>query len=207
MAIARGNNGSVIGIIPIRYSSEELLSILSNKDAYIKEIENKCETRKVEILSVRYLIYLLLGEEKDLIYSPDGKPQLADKSFHISISHTKGYVAVVLNKEHEVGIDIEYISSRVSKIRKRFLNKQEEENIVKENELIHLLLHWSAKESIYKVLSYKDIEFCSQIHIEKFIPQTGNWSFFEAKETRSGKDHVFYIDYLVTTDYVLTVIK
>mgnify|MGYP000016543064 CR=1 FL=1 len=65
-------------------------------------------TARLEWLAVRVLLYTLSGEEKEIAYHPSGKPYLADASASLSISHTKGYVAVVLGLPgREVGIDIE----------------------------------------------------------------------------------------------------
>ena len=64
--------------------------------------------RRLEWLAVRVLLYTLSGEEKEIAYHPSGKPYLADDSASISISHTKGYVAVALGLPgREVGVDIE----------------------------------------------------------------------------------------------------
>ena len=65
------------------------------------------ERRKMEWTSVRVLLYSMLREDKEIAYSSEGKPYLADHSFFISISHTKGYVAVILGSQAPVGIDIE----------------------------------------------------------------------------------------------------
>lgn len=199
--------GTIIGVIPIQHTSKELINILKQKEWYETIIQNKCETRKRELLTVRYLVYLLLGEEKEIIYTNEGKPRLADQSYYISISHTKGYVAIALNKDHDIGIDIESISPRVQKIRSRFLSKTEEKQINKESELIHLLLHWSAKEALYKILDDHVIEFKTHLHIQNFIPKLNEWDQFNAIETKSPEKQAFVVDYLVSEDYVLTVIK
>lgn len=207
MVIQQNFNEAIIGVTPIKYTVDELLSLLKNKEWYLPIIKNKCESRKIEQLTVRYLIYMLLGEEKEINYSPSGKPFFADGSYYISISHTKGYVAVILNKKNEVGIDIEYVSPRVNKIRSRFMNQTEEENISKENETIHSLLHWSAKEALFKILEYNDIDFKLHLHMDAFIPEMYKWAQFGAYETRSNEKKMFIIDYLVAKDYVLTAIK
>ncbi|MCC8146163.1 MAG: 4'-phosphopantetheinyl transferase superfamily protein [Bacteroidales bacterium] len=207
MTLSKNNRSSIVGVIPVRYSSDELLSMLNHKEWYSKDVENKCESRKVERLTVRYLIYLLLGEEKKIIYSAEGKPQLADKSYYISISHTKGYVAVVLSKDHEVGIDIECISPKITRLQNRVMSEKELKGISKAKEEIHLLLHWSAKESMFKIINHTDIEFKTQLHIRSFVPEMYKWAQLEGRETRTKENNSFLIDYLVTKDYVLTVIK
>ena len=57
----------------------------------------KAESRRLEYLVVRVLLRTLCGEEKQIKHLPSGKPYLADGSFHITISHTRGYVAIGLH--------------------------------------------------------------------------------------------------------------
>jgi phosphopantetheinyl transferase len=212
---------SSIGVAPIMEDSESLLSQLDNKAWYLPFIEKMPEHRKREWLSVRVLLKKLLGEEKEILYLPSGKPYLADHSWHISISHTKykgiagqarndscqGYVAVILNKEEAVAIDIEKISPRIENIRSRFVSEAEEKALSKTNALQHLLLHWSAKESIFKRLGVENVDFKTQLHIAPFAPIIGEWSRFRAHETRTEKRNTFTVNYFVAEDYVLTCIQ
>lgn len=92
----------------------------------------------------------LTGGSALIAYHPNGAPYLSGSSLHISISHTKGYAAVLLQDHPAAGIDIEYRSERVSRIRSRFMNPEEEAGIDKEYETEHLLLHWCAKETLLK---------------------------------------------------------
>jgi phosphopantetheinyl transferase len=209
-------NRSKIGIAPIDKDSETLLSQMKHGDRYLPAIEKMTEKRKCEWLTVRTLLKTLLGEEKEIAYQPNGKPYLSDHSYHVSISHTNykgvhdnnllGYVAMVLNEEKEVAIDIEMISPRVLKIKDRFLTEEEAKSISADNEIIHLLLHWSAKESVFKILDTENVDYQSQIHISPFKPVIGEWGSFEACETRTKQQHVFCVHYFVHEDYVLTVI-
>lgn len=74
------------------------------------------DRRKLEWLSVRVLLYSMLQEDKEIGYSSEGKPHLTDNSSFISISHTKGYVAVILSSVAPVGIDIEQYGQRVKRV-------------------------------------------------------------------------------------------
>ena len=199
-------NRSKIGVVPINQDSETLLSQLEYKDRYFPFIEKMTERRKCEWLTVRTLLKTLSGEEKEIAYQPNGKPYLPDHSYHISISHTKGYVAMVLNEEKAVAIDIEMISPRILKIKDRFLSGKEAESISADNEIVHLLLHWSAKESVFKILDAENVNYQSQINILPFKPIIGEWGNFETYETRTEKQQVFQLHYFVAEDYVLTVI-
>ena len=72
---------------------EELLALLPHKEKYEADICGfTANSRKLERLAVRVLLYKMLGEEKEIGYRSSGKPYLADGSASISISHTKGYV-------------------------------------------------------------------------------------------------------------------
>jgi 4'-phosphopantetheinyl transferase EntD len=199
-------NQSTIGIIPIQYDAETLLLQLAHKEWYLPFIENMTEKRKCEWLSVRVLLKKLLGTEKEIRYNPLGKPYLSDHSSHIGISHTKGYAALIVDKKKEVAIDIETISPRIDRIRSRFLNGEEEIAISKVNERIHLLLHWTAKETIFKLLNTKKVDFKSHLHIYPFEPLINEWSNFESSETRTGKQNKYTVNYFVNENYVLTYI-
>ena len=202
----RRQNDHLIAIVPLLEDSESLLSRLSFRDKYLPIIEQMPENRKREWLTIRVLIKELLGEEKEILYNSLGKPYLSDNSFHISISHTKAYAALILNKENEVAIDIEKISSKVENVRKRFVNDVEEKVLSQSNERIHLLLYWSAKESLFKRMNVESVDFKSQLHIQAFEPVIGQWSEFDAYETRTEEQNCFKIKYFVHEDYVLTYI-
>ena len=199
-------NQNILVVVPLEEDSESLLSRLTFKDKYFPLIEKMIENRKREWLSIRVLIKELLGEEKEIIYDSIGKPYLSDNSFHISISHTKGYAALILNKENEVAIDIERISPRIENIRTKFVSEEEEKALSQTNELIHLLLIWSAKESLYKYLGLENVDFKTQLHIHRFEPVIEEWSSFDACETRTEIQDRFKIHYFVHKDYVLTYI-
>src|SRR5215470_9060755 len=197
------NTRCQIGIISINKTSNEFLAELEHHDWYRQEIGQMGEVRKREWFATRVLLKALLGEEKKIIYTNSGKPYFVTEQFYMSVSHTKGYATIIVNKEKPVSIDIECISPRVEKIRDRFMNKIEENNLSQKNPLIHLLLHWSAKETLYKFLDQKEITFKTQLHINPFEPVIDKWANFTAYETLTEKHQSFTIQYNVTKDYVL----
>jgi phosphopantetheinyl transferase len=198
--------GTILAISAIRQSSEALMNILDNKHLYCPRVQSmSSEHRKREWLSVRVLLKNILREEKEILYTPHGKPYFADHSYHLSISHTKTYVAVALNKTHPVGIDIEYISPRINKISGRFINNDENKHISPANGEIHLLLHWSAKESLYKILGMEDVDFKECLHVLPFRPVLHEWSSFSAYETKTERRQQYVVHYLVDDEYVATI--
>ena len=103
-------------------------------------------------------ICTLLGEKKEIGYEDSGKPYLVDGSFYISISHTKGYVAVILSSEVPVGIDIEQYGKRIHKVIDRFIRPDEQVGSYQGDITWGLLLHWSAKETVFKYMKDPDAE-------------------------------------------------
>jgi 4'-phosphopantetheinyl transferase EntD len=199
-------NQNLLVIAPLQENSVSLLARLSFAERYLPVLERMTENRKREWLTIRVLLKELLGEEKEIRYDPLGKPYLPDNSFNISISHTQGYAALILNKEKEVAVDIEYITPRIEKVRSRFVNEEEEKFLSQKQLRIHLLLHWSAKESLFKLLNKENVNFKTQLHIRPFEPTLGKWHNFAAYETRTEKQDVFTIHYFVHKDYVATYI-
>ena len=94
----------------------------------------------------------LCGEEKEIAYYSSGRPYLKDGSRYISISHTRGYVAVALHSSCEVGMDIEQYGTRVRKVASRFIRSDEEPAMMEGDEVYALLLHWSAKEALFNIV-------------------------------------------------------
>ncbi len=189
------------GIWKMEEDPELLLSQLINKlDLEDFMQSTTSPARILERIAVRVLLKTLLNEEKTINYYSNGKPYLEDRSINISISHTKDYVAVILSNSPLLGIDIEYTSERVKRIRSRFISDLE--YIDPKNEVSHLLLHWSGKETMYKALSREKINLKDNFHIKRFIPQLKG--SFEASETFTEKNHQFKIQYIVTDDYIVT---
>lgn len=187
----------------IEESSDSLLSLLENATDYHTQLDElHTETRRREWLACRVLLQELLGHSARIAYHPNGAPYLADSEWSVSLSHTKGYAAVLLQGDPAAGIDIEYRSARVLKIRNRFMNPEEEAGIDPKHETEHLLLHWCAKETLFKMIGQEDVDFCKHLHVQPF-PYAKNGRF-RVQETRTEQSAVYSLSYLVTPDFVLT---
>lgn len=160
------------------------------------------EKRKQEWLAVRVLLKEMLGEEKSIAYLPSGKPYLEDGSMHVSFSHTHGYVAVALHPSAEVGVDIEQYGTRVRRVASRFIREDEKVSIASGDEIVGLLLHWSAKETMFKLMDDQGVDFIDHLRILPFLQEKSGT--FKACEYRSDKEMEFLIHYDTHPDYVLT---
>ena len=205
MLIRREHSDSegLLGIWKMDESREELLRLLpghmrSDAVEHVKTIRS--ERRTIEWLSTRILLFMLLNEEKTILNHADGKPYLHDGTYHISISHTKDYAAIYLHETHPVGIDIEIRSERVRKVACKFIG--DNEYIDPSQKTVHQLLHWSAKESMFKLMEENGIDFKHHLHIQPFTPASKG--IITATETRTDHNRAFNIHYEVHPDYVLT---
>ena len=131
------------------------------------------DRRKLEWLSVRVLLYSMLQEDKEIGYSSEGKPHLTDNSSFISISHTKGYVAVILSSVAPVGIDIEQYGQRVKRVYDRFIRSDERVEPYQGDETWSMLLHWSAKETIFKSMEMLTLIFGNFVYHILFLRAKG----------------------------------
>lgn len=128
----------------------------------------KNEGRQIEWLSVRALLNSLLRREAYIVYNEEHKPFIDDNSHNISISHSNRLTSVLLSKNRRVGIDIEFMSHRISKIAHKFINSREFITSDKSLEKLHLYIHWCAKEALYKICDKKNINFKENLTIKPF---------------------------------------
>ena len=151
------------GVWKMDETLDELLSMLPQQETYLEGLQRfSAEHRRLEWLSVRVLLFTLLGEEKEIAYYPSGKPYLADKSASISISHTRGYVSVIIGEAgKEVGIDIEQYGERVHKVAHKYMRTDEPLSSYQGTDTWALLLHWSAKEVMFKCMNTPEVDFRS----------------------------------------------
>jgi 4'-phosphopantetheinyl transferase len=135
--------------------------------------------RKKEWLATRALLNELFGEPHLIKYHTDGRPYLENSQTNISISHSIGYVVVMLHYTYSPGIDIELISREVGKVGSRFLSPDELFicNEKPESSNRRMLLHWCAKEAIYKMIPFSNIEFATDIRIlmSNFAEDSGSF--------------------------------
>jgi len=183
----------ILGLWKIEESVEEFYAKNRCLSLYAEDVNSrfKSDNRKKEYLAVRALLYEMLLKAPEITHNDVGKPLL--DGYNISISHTKGYAAVILSEKLNVAVDIEYISDRVQKILERFIRTDEFAETLKEQ-----LLHWCAKETVYKYYSEEDLQF-----FDMRLHGIGQDCCY-VDNLKSGK--VVKVDYESTRDYMLTYI-
>jgi len=162
-----------------------------------KNISN--ETRKKEWLAVRILLYEVLGFWPNITYMETGKPILNNHARHLSISHSKEMVGILLCTSPYAGIDIEKTSRNIDKVLNRFLSTQELENIETGTNPYRKIIHWCAKEAIFKSINEPNIDFSSHIKIEK-ISENGT---IQGKFNSEKKDFDLNLDYMIVDEHII----
>lgn len=197
-----------VGIWKMEETTEEMWSFLQHTAWYQLEFSRlKAEQRQKEWLATRLLLKEMLGHEAIIHHHPNGAPFLSEtEKKQISISHTKDFVAIMLTDvTHIAGIDIEYRSERVRKVRSRFLNAEEEQFIDPAHETEHLLICWCAKETLYKIINRQEVDFCRHLHIQPFsYAEQGTLITFD---TCSESPKHVVLQYRVEKDFVITWVK
>ena len=116
-------------------------------------ISFRSDKRLKEELCVYALLTAMTGNDHLVIgHEPSGKPRL--DGWSVSVSHTRGWVAIILSTEFQVGIDVEYTSDRVSKVVDRFIREDEQRETLSQQ-----LINWSAKETVYKLFSEQKLDY------------------------------------------------
>jgi phosphopantetheinyl transferase len=146
---------------------------------------------------------LLPSQEIKIAYDDYGKPFLESSSDSISVSHSGDFSAAIVSHDKTVGIDIEKVSSRIERIREKFLSPEELAGITGNHSLEMLYICWGAKESLYKLNGNPGLDFKKDIRIEPFEYLCIGEGQCKALMKVQGKVIGYDICYRKTEDYML----
>ena len=172
-------------------SKEELLTLHGFKNY----------NRKLEYLSVRALLNEMAGEQARIIYDSTNKPYLQDGSHQISISHSHQLTSILLSKKKRTGIDLEYMSHRISKIADRFIHPDEKVTSDPKKKRSHLYIHWCAKEALYKICDKNLLNFRENLYIEPF--EIADQGFLTGWVLTGNREESFDMYYYFMDNYII----
>lgn len=124
----------------------------SNGKIVLLQLENSSLSKKEMQPFVQQWIanqeYIL---DNQLLHDSSGKPFLSGENAPlISISYARDTIAIYLSESKIVGIDIEFISTKIQKISSLFISDKESMRFPNiNNEILHLI--WGAKETVFKL--------------------------------------------------------
>ena len=121
--------------------------------------QRKSEVQKKQFLAIRNILSELSIDDRDMTYEESGRPYIMGGQ-NISLSHSGTFAAAILS-DSVVGIDIEKMNDRILKIKDKFL--ETELNYPEKLEVATALIYWNIKESIFKAVSKKGVDFKKNI--------------------------------------------
>ncbi|MDB5155976.1 MAG: 4-phosphopantetheinyl transferase superfamily protein [Mucilaginibacter sp.] len=211
MAIAyrqRVDDDTEFALWKIEEQAEDLYNQLQLNDeekAFVERISNG--KRHLHWLGTRVLLrkMLLTDEYIDCQVDAHGKPYLVSLPYHISLSHSFDYAAVMISKKCPVGIDIEQVKEKVERIAARFLLPEELSFIQDEHKISQLYTCWCAKEAVYKCHGQKEVSFIDDILIKPFT-YAGEGQV-NAILTKGDTKIDYTVGYLQYEDYMIGYVK
>ena len=184
--------------------NEDKKFFLSKFSPTYKELEiiksKKNSTKKIEFLSVRYLLRLLKINPNDLSYSKDGAPQLKTGN-NISISHCAGYSTILISKK-KCGIDIETYRNNILNIKDKFINDKDVKQI-DSSSVNDLILIWCLKESVYKAEKNPGLNFKNEIFVKSINKEEKNAKTMVKK---FNYDKSYTCNLLFDPNYICTIV-
>lgn len=150
---------SEIHMININLLDMDDLSVLKDHE-YDRFMAMKANKRRKEFLGAR----ILLNEIQPSVtieYKETGKPKISTSQ--ISISHSSQYVAIGLDRNHDIGIDLQKIKSKIDNIKDKFLSEAELKRFNHHPNILTEL--WCIKEACYKLFDEAMLNFKKDIDI------------------------------------------
>jgi len=188
----------------IEEKAEDLYSQLQLNDeekAYVEQISNG--KRHLHWLGTRVLLrkMLITNDYIDCKVDEHGKPYLVTLPYHISLSHSFDYAAVMISKKHPVGIDIEQVKEKVERIAHKFMRPEELAFVDDRDKIEQLYACWCAKEAVYKCNGEKEVSFVDNIRLKPFdFEPKGS---IEATLQKDSKNLTYHVGYLQYEDYMI----
>jgi phosphopantetheinyl transferase len=193
----------------IEEDADELYSQLqldAEEQAYYEKL-NKSK-RHLHWLGTRVLLRKMLNTDEYIDCEVDvhGKPYLVNLPYHISLSHSFDYAAVMISRSRPVGIDIELVKDKVERIAEKFLSPGEMNFIAHDKYRIQqLYVCWCAKEAVYKCFGQKEVSFLDNISLEPFVFE-GHGALGAGIDKGSvSLDYV--VEYMQYEDYMIGYVK
>jgi len=150
-------NNIKIGLWEIEESLEELLQLANT----ISTVDFNTEKRKKEWIAIRLLLNEI-NPNYSISYNAFGAPELSNGSF-ISISHSKGLVAIIISQQ-QVGLDIEEISGKALRVSSKFVSTNNLKALTAEK----ATLIWCCKEAVFKWHQKGEVDFIADIKLHPF---------------------------------------
>ncbi len=186
--------GCRLGLWKIEECINGILEADGRLESVLEYVEQyRSESRRKEVMAVYALLFAMTDNAR-LRISHDKLSRPLVEGYHVSVSHTRGYAALLLSTHSDVAVDIEYFSNRVERVAHKFIAPDEEAS-----DLYSKLIHWSAKETIYKLFAEEKLDYFDMKVSPFVLLEEGMIDVADLKENK--KQRVYY---RLNDKYVLT---
>jgi phosphopantetheinyl transferase len=162
-------------------------------------------SKRVEFLAGRALIQTLLQEWKmtyaGLTKDSFGKPYLNGLNIHLSLSHSFPFVAAILHRNRNVGIDLEQPKDKLLRIAPRILSPEELADAG--HDIIKHCVYWCAKEALIKIYGKKDLTFAKNLLISPFLLHSSGCLI--GRIVANNTETAIPLEYIVSSNFVVVV--
>jgi phosphopantetheinyl transferase len=126
--------------------------------------------RSLQMACADFIISDILGEDTKVSRTAKGAPFLKDKKINLSISHTSNYMAMIVNENARLAIDIEVKGRNIDRIKRRFTIDSEVEHFREFFQDDALLSVWGVKECLFKIMHANGVLFTDHLRINTSKP-------------------------------------
>lgn len=127
------------------------------------------EQRRCEALAWRAIVRRELGCDVKIGYDEYGAPMVDVPNSFISVSHSKGVVAVMI-AEAPCAVDIEQSKRDFAKVASKYLS-EDERQLAEQNNLFAEL--WCAKEALYKYYKIGGVDLDADLTVCEYLATEG----------------------------------
>ncbi|MDD2983544.1 MAG: 4'-phosphopantetheinyl transferase superfamily protein [Crocinitomicaceae bacterium] len=160
--------------------------------------------RQCEFVATRILRHSIFGF-KHIHYNAVGAPYIEDAGF-ISVSHSDHLIGIAVNKDFQIGFDLENNSDKAKRLHSKFLNQHEKIIFDLEDEL-EMTTCWSAKETLYKLAGRNFIDFKEELLLNKNDSDGLTGTIINPSETIEVSLHAFLYQNQIVTINKLPVVR
>lgn len=164
------------------------------------------EERRTQWMASRVLLKNLLKTTSfvDIYVDQYGRPEIQNFDYRMSISHTKDYAAVVISDRYTVGVDVESLRHDLSRLKHKFMRPDELAATPPDHALAYILMHWSAKEVMYKIYYRRKLDFKDHMGVEPFdLANNLDEGEFYGWVRKGEYDRRFHLKYQRIEDYYM----
>jgi 4'-phosphopantetheinyl transferase len=207
------NQNTVLAVWKITETREELYAQKGNR---ITD-SGKNLHDNIHWLASRVLLQELFDDVSiELLKDELNKPALLinGQPFAVSITHSYAYAAVMVSSGQAVAIDLEKIDTRVNRVARKFIRPDEDFDKLgvarnslnltpDEQTTLYYTIIWSAKETLYKYYSKKELDFLANLRIAPFVIQSDE-CYIEGMITKNDYQLKLPIAVKLFDGYVMT---